>query len=126
MPLCPVSPNGYESELQRTVQRVVVDRLMQLGSVAPMAQVRAISAYWLEDLAQRIDESTETDELGGIEGRAHVNALRRDIRRFLDHPEGIAKPRETPTAPPGSPIGDPGLRWLGKPHCSEPFVRAGW
>ena len=91
-----------------------------------MAQVRAISAYWLEDLADRIEASTGLAGLGGIEGRAHVDALRRDIRRFLDRPGGTAEPWEAPTAPPGSPIGDPGLRWLGEPYCSDPFVHTGW
>ena len=121
-----VSSNGYEFELQRAIQRVVVDRLVRLGSVAPMAQVRAISAYWLEELAQRIDEPTGLAELSGIEARAHVDALRRDIRRFLDRPGGIAEPWEAPTAPPGSPIGDPGLRWLAVPYCSTPFIHTQW
>ena len=120
------SSNGYESELQRAIQRVVVDRLVRLGSVAPMPQVRAISAYWLEDLAHRIEESTGRAGLGGIEGRAHIDALRRDIRRFLDRPGGTAEPWEAPAAPPGSPIGDPGLRWLWEPYCSDPFVQTGW
>ena len=93
---------------------------------APMAQVRAVSAYWLEDLVRRIDEVTGLAGLGGVEGRAHVDALRRDIRRFLDRPGGIAEPWEAPAVPPGSPIGDPGLRWLLEPFCSEPFMVTGW
>ena len=121
-----VSSDPYEVEVQRAVQRVVVDRLVRLGSVAPMAQVRAVSAYWLEDLVRRIDEVTGLAGLGGVEGRAHVDALRRDIRRFLDRPGGIAEPWEAPAVPPGSPIGDPGLRWLLEPFCSEPFMVTEW
>ena len=93
---------------------------------APMAQVRAVSAYWLEDLVRRIDEVTGLAGLGGVEGRAHVDALRRDIRRFLDRPGGIDEPWEAPAVPPGSPIGDPGLRWLLQPFCSEPFMVTEW
>ncbi len=119
------SSNGYESELQRAVQRVVVDRLIQLGSVAPMAQVRALSAYWLEDLAQRVEASAEFTGLEGVAERAHLAALRRDIRRYLDRPGGIPEPLALPMAPPGSPIGDPGLGWLGEPYCSQPFIHTG-
>ena len=120
-----VSTDPYEAEVQRAVQRVVVNRLIRLGSVAPMAQVRAVSAYWLEDLVRRIDEVTGLDR-GSVEGRAHVDALRRDIRRFLDRPGGIAEPWEAPAVPPGSPIGDPGMRWLPEPFCSEPIVVTAW
>ena len=129
-----VSSNRYEAAVQRAVQRVVVDRLIRLGSVAPMAQVRAVTAYWLADLSRRIDQSTAlggwreliTDSAVGMEERAHLEALGRDILRFLDRPGGIAEPLEAPTAPPGSPIGDPGLRWLPEPFCSESFVMSTW
>ena len=113
----------YEAEVQRAVQRVVVDRLIRLGSVAPMAQVRAVSAYWLEDLVRRINGSGGR---GGVGARAHLDALGRDIRRFLNRPGESAEPWEAPAVPPGSPIGDPGLHWLLEPFCSEPFVLTGW
>ena len=121
-----VSSERYEAEVQRAVQRVVVDRLIRLGSVAPMAQVRAVSAYWLEDLVRRIDETAGLAGLGGVEGRAHIDALRRDIDRFVDRPGGVAEPWELPPAPPGSPIGDSVLRWLPEPYCSEPFMSQIW
>ncbi len=38
-----VSPDAYEAELQRVVQLVVVARLMCLGSVLPLGQVRTVS-----------------------------------------------------------------------------------
>ena len=121
-----VSSDRYQAEIQRAVQRVVVDRLIRLGRVAPMAQVRAIAAYWLEDLVGRIDGVAGLAGLGGVAGRAHVDALRRDISRFLDRPGGIAEPWEAPVVPPGSPIGDPGMRWLPEPFCSEPLVATEW
>ena len=118
-----VSSDRYEAEVERAVQRVVVDRLIRLGSVAPMPQVRAVSAFWLADLLERIHESTGR---GDVEARAHVGALGRDITRFLNRPGGITEPRDGPAAPPGSPIGDSALRWLPEPFCSEPFVLSGW
>ena len=118
-----LSSDPYEAEVQRAVQRVVVDRLIRLAAVAPMAQVRAVSAYWLEELGRRIDG---TVPLGGVEGRAHVSALRRDIQRFLDRPGGVVEPSQAPAAPPGSPIGDPGLGWLPEPFCSAPPVSSSW
>ena len=121
-----ISSNRYEAVVQRAVQRVVVDRLIRLGSVAPMAQVRAVSAYWLEDLVRRIDEGAGRVRLGGVEGRAHIDAVRRDIRRFLDRPGGIAEPLDPLAVPPGSPIGDPGLRWLLAPLCSESYGLPAW
>ena len=93
------------------------------GPTLVMAQVRAVSAYWLADLVERINESTG---LAGVEARAHVGALSRDIARFLNRPGGIAEPWEAPAAPPGSPIGDFPLRWLPEPFCSEPFALPGW
>ena len=129
------SSDRYEVEVQRAVQRVVVDRLIWLSSVAPMAQVRAVSEYWLEDVVRRINESTglggwqariDESTVGGMEARAHFEALQRDIRRFLGRPGDSVEPWEAPVVPPGSPIGDPGFCWLPEPFCSEPFVVTGW
>jgi hypothetical protein len=121
-----VSSDPYEAELQRAVQRVVVDRLARLASVAPMAQVRAVAEYWLQELASRMEAATSPAGLGGPAGRAHVDALRRDIRRFLDRSGETAERREPPAAPPGSPIGDLGLRWLPEPFCSQSFSLPVW
>ena len=44
-----------------------------------LAQVRAVSAYWLEDLLRRLDEVSGLSGIGGVEGRAHVDTLRREI-----------------------------------------------
>ena len=61
-------------------------------------------------------------------GRRHRPTLARprtrrmlasDIKRFLDRPYTPANRIDAPTAPPGAPIGDPGMDWLGRlaPYC---------
>lgn len=101
--------DGYQSEVSRAVQRVLVDRVVMLAGEAPMAQVRAQATRALEVLDARIDEGAgATDEAMA----AHYALLRKDIRRFLDRPhEPLATPA-APASPPGSPIGDPGMDWL--------------
>ncbi|MHB1194553.1 MAG: zinc-dependent metalloprotease [Longimicrobiales bacterium] len=101
--------DGYESEVSRAVQRVLVDRMVMLAGEAPMAQVRAEAARALELLDGRIAEGAgNADEAT----TAHYALLRKDIRRFLDRPhESLATP-SAPVSPPGSPIGDPGMDWL--------------
>ncbi len=99
--------NGYEAEVSRAVQRVVVDRLMGLAARAPMPQVRAVASLALDELAGRSEQWTAADS--GDADRAHFYLIAKDVRRFLDRP---MVPGETPAsvaAPPGSPIGDPGL-----------------
>ena len=41
----------YEAEIKRAIQRVVVDRLIDVAETAPMAQVRAIATHHLEGAA---------------------------------------------------------------------------
>ena len=118
-----MSDNGHEVEVQRAVQRVVVDRLIRLASVAPMNQVRAVAAHRLQrNRATPVSVLEAVDRLGEFDRMAHtahVSALRRDIERFLEAPADGAEAWEPPTPPPGSPIGDPGLHWLSEPFCSH-------
>jgi hypothetical protein len=97
--------DSYETEVNRAVERVFVDRLMTLAANAPMAQVRAESQYALEELAVWLS--------AGEADQAHYRLLRSDIGRFMERPhEPVALP-DSPSMPPGSPIGDPALDWLG-------------
>ncbi len=101
--------DGYEAEVNRSTQRVLVDRVIMLSGQAPMAQVRAQATQALEKLDQRIREGAgHTDEATA----AHYSLLCKDMRRFLDRPLAPIPVIEAPATPPGSPIGDPGMDWL--------------
>ena len=100
-----------DPEVNRAVERVLVDRLLLLAARAPMAQVRAESALALRRLRLRVMEGSGTPDWPQD---AHYELLCEDIRRFLERPhESMANP--APLAPPpGSPIGgDPALHWIG-------------
>ncbi|MCY3845899.1 MAG: zinc-dependent metalloprotease [Acidobacteria bacterium] len=96
----------YERAVRRAVQRVVAERLMGLVDRAPMAEVRAHALSSLRGIATR--------GYALAEGPVHHDLLVRDIERFLARPgdpvPSLAFP--APAAPPGAPIGDPGLDWL--------------
>jgi hypothetical protein len=101
--------DGYQAEINRAVQRVLVDRLMMLAGEAPMAQVRAQAAWALERLDERIREGAGNTD---APTEAHYALLRKDMRRFLDRPHDPITPPAPPPVPPGSPIGDPGMGWV--------------
>ena len=109
------SASPYEAEIARAVQRVVVERLMTLASTADMPQVRAIASQKLQQRAQRLSATPSTN----AGASAHAAMLASDIKRFLDRPYTPANRIDAPTAPPGAPIGDPGMDWLGRlaPYC---------
>jgi hypothetical protein len=102
----PATSTPYEAEVQRAVQRVVVDRLIALAATAPMAQVRAIAAYRLEGLRQSLQMVKGEDQL------PMARLLVADITRFLERPAEPYKAMPMPTVPPGAPIGEPGYEWL--------------
>ena len=105
----------YEAEIARAVQRVVVERLMTLASTADMPQVRAIASQKLQQRAQRLAPVPSAS----AGASAHAALLASDIKRFLDRPYTPANRIDAPTAPPGAPIGDPGMDWLRRlaPYC---------
>jgi len=43
---------------------------------------------------------------------AHYGLICEDIRRFLERPHQSITTPTAPSAPPGSPIGDPGMHWV--------------
>jgi Met-zincin/Domain of unknown function (DUF5117) len=104
----PEAANAYEAEIARAVQRVVVEQLMTLASGAGMPQVRAIASQKLRQRQQRLAATGAANTAAA----AHAALLAADIKRFLDRPLTSATRTELPTAPPGAPIGDPGMDWL--------------
>ena len=106
--------DGYEAEIARAVQRVVVERLTMLADSSEMSQVRALATETLRQQMQAMSNGQN-----GPAG-AHESLLAADIKRFLDRPAPAATRPEIPTAPPGAPIGDPGMDWLNRlqPLCS--------
>ena len=101
--------NAYEEEIRRAVERVIVDRLMELASGAPMSQVRAVASHRLE---RRQAVLTANGDAGPGD-EPHYALLARDIERFLERPGEPYTLPEMPAAPPGAPIGEPAMDWLG-------------
>ena len=107
--------NGYEAEIGRAVQRVVVEQLMNLAANAPMPQVRAIATMKLQQARTAATQVTANTPAG-----AHGALIAADIKRFLERPAQPAAPMTLPDAPPGAPIGEPAMDWLRRvePACS--------
>ena len=99
----------YQAEILRAVERVVVDRMVRLAAQAPMPQVRALATSRLTLLRTRLEESSSP---GTLEG-AHRLRLALDIERFLDRElMSQDEPSEALPAPPGAPIGEPGMPYV--------------
>ena len=108
----------YQAEVKRAVEGVVLARVMWLARNASLPQVRAISSASLR--------WSQSELLGRGQSEAHAQMLAGDIQRFLDRPGEVVTDRVAPSAPPGSPIGEPALDWLGQmePWCS--WLGDGW
>jgi hypothetical protein len=98
----------YETEIARAVQRVVIERLMDLSANADMPQVRAVATG---RLVRRMNES---GSMSGGDGAtlAHHHMLAMDVKRFLERPYQAYVRQPIVDAPPGAPIGDPGMEFL--------------
>jgi hypothetical protein len=107
----------YEAEVRRAVQRVAVEGVMGLASNAAMPQVRAVASRALEQRRTEMDRMiAQADDAEA----ASYALLSRDIGRFLTRPGDAFSSPSIPVAPPGAPIGEPALDWLGtlEPPCS--------
>jgi hypothetical protein len=96
------SRNAYHAELERTVERVLVEELMRLSDIAAMPMVRALAIQKLElvqDLAGSRRGASDAND------RAHFGMMETDIVRFLNRPVEEVPGPTAPALPPGSPIG---------------------
>jgi hypothetical protein len=104
--------SAYEAEVKRAVEGVVLDRTMWLAANSPMRQVRAISFGALSRVRDDLQDKGSSDP--------HAQLLAQDIQGFLDRPRDAITEFTPPSAPPGAPIGQPAMDWLGQmePWCS--------
>jgi hypothetical protein len=105
--------NSYEHELRRATASVLVDRLMALAAGAPMPQVRAIATASLSSLSLSANNRFPLPPAPGDAAAGGLMAA--DIKRFLERPLAPVTMPSLPDAPPGAPIGDPGMDWLARP-----------
>jgi hypothetical protein len=117
--------SAYEAELQRTVQRIVVDELINLAGAAVMPQVRAIASFKLRARAALLftpQPAAAALTVASQRSTAHAAMLAEDITRFMNRPvAAVAASSFGPTAPPGAPIGEPAMDWLRwmEPPCTH-------
>ncbi len=98
---------GYAGELQRSVNFVLVTRLMRLAAdESALPQARALARQALVEMQER--PSSTKDRLW----RAHYAFIRSEIAGFLADPKQDNIPSPLPM-PPGSPIGQNGLEACG-------------
>ena len=98
----------YQAEVARAVQRVYVDRLMNLAEGADMPQVRALATFELQQIQDHLEERDPQDRASA----AHTFLIANDVQRYLNRPMEAGSAPSTPGAPPGSPIGSFGPTWL--------------
>jgi hypothetical protein len=120
--------DAYEAEVNRAVERVLVNRVMALAGMAPMSQVRALATQALQRIRRQVVEGLSVQQIreGTNPAWAHQQLLNQDIQRFLDRPHAPLTSPAAPAPPPGSPIGDPGMNWLDWDWWTTPAGASGW
>jgi len=95
--------DGAQAAVARAVERVVVDRLIDLaGNTRAAPDVRAIAAAKLRELEGLLRSTHRTES--PVE-EAHRRMAADDIARFLSRPSAAAPTPQPLKPPPGSPIG---------------------
>jgi hypothetical protein len=108
-----VTSSSYTSEIKRSIEQVVVTRLIDLAETAPMSQVRAIALQKLKSIQARAARPA----LAGAD-LATLQLLASDIDRFMKRPGEPARRVAAPGTPPGAPIGETPFSYLlGEPDC---------
>ena len=94
---------GYEGELQRLVQRLVLHHLIELAATEAVAeQVRALATGEIVNLKDRAEKALNRTQ--DNPWQAHYQFALAQIRQFENHPDEIEVAPPLP-APDGSPIG---------------------
>lgn len=93
--------SGYEGELQRSVQRLILNHFVQLAAnEAASGPVRAMATSALIELKEQLSNGSGLND----PWKAHYQFALAQIRRFEDHPAEIEAVSPLPT-PDDSPIG---------------------
>jgi hypothetical protein len=94
----PVSQNAYHRAIQRSVQSLTAQRLMDLSgneNASPLARAEATAA--LRGLNAMLKATANSD--------AYRRATQEDIERFLNRHEAVRQATRPLPTPPGDPIG---------------------
>jgi len=103
----PATP--YEAEINRAMERVLINRVMSLAQSAPMTQVRALATQTLRRVQSRYAATAAGQPTAEL---AHRQLVVDDIKRFLERSADTMRPADTLQPPPGAPIGDYDLDYL--------------
>jgi len=102
-------PRGYEGELQRLVERLLLSHLIQLSSNENASgQARAMAILRVNDIKQLLSSQGNVSDASE---QAHQAFLLRQITQFENNPEDISLP-DALSPPDGSPIGQGGLDYM--------------
>ncbi|MEK7834407.1 MAG: zinc-dependent metalloprotease, partial [Acidobacteriota bacterium] len=96
----PVPTNAYLRAIQRSVQSLTVQKLMNLASdegASPLVRIEASAGL------RSLNAMLKT---AGAD--AHRQATQEDIERFLNRPDAVRGPSRALPIPPGDPIGNSG------------------
>jgi hypothetical protein len=102
----------YERQIQTAVGAVVIERLERLASEAPMTEVRAQATATLSGIH---------DYAASLSDAPHA-LMAQEIERFMNRPHEAAAPVSGVSAPPGAPIGQPAMDWLGSMGVGQPAL----
>jgi Met-zincin/Domain of unknown function (DUF5117) len=94
----PAPRNSYHRAIQRSVQSLTAQRLMELASsenASPL--VRAEATATLRSLNATLKAAARSD--------AHRSATQEEIERFLNRPDAVRRATPPLPTPPGDPIG---------------------
>ncbi len=94
----PAPQNAYHRAIQRSVQSLTAQRLMDLASnenASPLVRAEATGA--LRSLNATLKATANSD--------AHRRATQEDIERFLNRPDPVRQATRPLPTPPGDPIG---------------------